>query len=287
VLPLMEIKSFITGRRGVCLPFSDYCEPIIPGGVQFEEMLEFVTTYGRERGWKYIEIRGGQAFLKGQTPSDCYFGHTLDLEKGPEAIFSGFRESNKRNIRKAEREGVEVAILDSLDAVREFFRLNCITREHHGLPPQPFRLFRNIHEYVISKGSGFVALASYRGENIASAVFFHFGKKALYKYGASNLDYQHLRANNLVMWEGIKWYSTHGYESLSFGRTEPQNDGLRQFKKGWGAGEYSIKYYRYDLPQGAFVENQSTLDGRYSKLIRTMPGPMLKAIGALLYRHVG
>ena len=28
VLPCLEIKSWLTGSRGVCLPFSDYCEPL-------------------------------------------------------------------------------------------------------------------------------------------------------------------------------------------------------------------------------------------------------------------
>src|SRR5215468_8635906 len=29
LIPLMEIRSPFTGRRGVCLPFSDSCEPLI------------------------------------------------------------------------------------------------------------------------------------------------------------------------------------------------------------------------------------------------------------------
>ena len=29
LIPLMEVRSVFTGRRGVCLPFSDTCEPLI------------------------------------------------------------------------------------------------------------------------------------------------------------------------------------------------------------------------------------------------------------------
>ncbi len=29
LIPLMEVRSLFTGRRGVCLPFSDACEPLI------------------------------------------------------------------------------------------------------------------------------------------------------------------------------------------------------------------------------------------------------------------
>jgi hypothetical protein len=29
LIPLMEVRSLFTGRRGVCLPFSDACEPLV------------------------------------------------------------------------------------------------------------------------------------------------------------------------------------------------------------------------------------------------------------------
>jgi hypothetical protein len=31
LVPMMEIDSFLTGKRGVSLPFTDYCDPIIEG----------------------------------------------------------------------------------------------------------------------------------------------------------------------------------------------------------------------------------------------------------------
>src|SRR4029077_12922920 len=29
LVPMMEVRSFLTGCRGVCLPFSDFCEPLM------------------------------------------------------------------------------------------------------------------------------------------------------------------------------------------------------------------------------------------------------------------
>jgi lipid II:glycine glycyltransferase (peptidoglycan interpeptide bridge formation enzyme) len=107
-----------------------------------------------------------------------------------------------------------------------------MTRKEHGLPPQPFHFFKKIHDHIISKNLGVVVLASFDRENVAGAIYFHIGEKAVFKYGASDKKFQHLRANNLVMWEAIKWYSQNGYRSLCFGRTEPENQGLLQFKSG-------------------------------------------------------
>ena len=130
-------------------------------------------------------------------------------------------------------------------------------------------------------------LASYKEKTIAGAVYFHFGSKAIYKYGASDKTYQHLRANNLVMWEAIKWYSMNGFESFSFGRTDPGAKGLRQFKAGWGTNETIIKYYTYDLKKKDFIKRESHVSETYNTLFKAMPISLLKMVGSLFYKHMG
>ena len=56
LIPIMEVRSFFTGRRGVTLPFTDYCEPIIDGGIQFEDLLDFIIEYGKKYGWKSLRL---------------------------------------------------------------------------------------------------------------------------------------------------------------------------------------------------------------------------------------
>jgi len=90
-------------------------------------------------------------------------------------------------------------------------------------------------------------VASYNGTAVASAIYYHFGAQAIFKYGASDMRYKQLRANSLIMWKAIEWLFQNGYKHLSFGRTDPDNDGLRHFKKGWGTTERIIKYYKLDL----------------------------------------
>lgn len=287
MLPVMEVKSCLTGTRGVSLPFTDYCDPITNQGTSFKDLLCRVIDFGKNRKWRYIELRGGSKLLPQALSPINYSGHILDLSENTEELFYGFKDSTRRNIRKANREGVEVRIFNTLVAVKEFYRLNCLTRRMHGLPPQPYGFFKNIHQHVIAKDHGFVALASYLGRFIAGAVFFHMGKKALYKYGASDQRYQQVRANNLVMSEAIKWYSQNGYRSIHFGSSEPQNEGLVRFKSGWGTTEHTLSYYRYDLRKNAFVPNCSKISGLHNMIFRRMPLPLLNAVGKWLYRHAG
>jgi hypothetical protein len=283
----MEVNSFLTGKRGVSLPFTDYCDPIMNGNFRFNDLLNDVIAYGKKCGWKSLELRGRNSLYPLTSSSLTYLGHILNLSDKEDQIFSSFRDSTKRNIKKANKEGVKVKIFHSLESVKEFYRLNSITRKHHGLPPQPYLFFKKVYDRIIHKNLGFIVLAFFQDKPIAGGVFFHFGEKAAYKYGASDLQYQHLRANNLVMWEAIKWCCQNGYKSLCFGRTGFDNQGLVQFKSGWGTTEQQIKYYRYDLNKGSFVPGSSKVTGFHNKIFRNLPLPILNRIGSILYRHVG
>jgi hypothetical protein len=287
LLPVMEVNSRLTGRRGVSLPFTDYCNPIIEDEQQFRDLFDHVVSYGKERGWKYFEFRDAGEYLKGVNPGAKYFGHILDLVEDEEQIVPQLRQSTRRNIKKAVQKEVSVSFSSSLEALRKYYKLHCITRKRQGVPPQPFAFFKNIHDHIISSGLGTIILGIYQNEVIAGAVFFHSGRTAFYKYGASDKRYQNLRANNLIIWEAIKWHCRNSYTSLCFGRTDMDEHGLRQFKLGWGVKERIITYYIYDLEKNTFVEKVKRSRPLYNQIFGKMPVSLLRLSGKLLYKHMG
>lgn len=285
LLPLMEVSSWLTRARGVSLPFTDYCEPLGSASVQMDDVLHLVKDRMLRHRWAYVEIRGGD--YPDIPASVSYYVHTVELTAGPQAAFSRFSDTTKRNIKKAIRIGAETRIYSTLEALREFYSLHCITRKRHGLPPQPFSFFRNIYEHIISKGLGFVVLTSYASQYVAGAVYFGLGEKSVYKFGASDLRYQHLRPNDLTMWEAIKWCAENGYRSLCLGRTAVHNEGLRRFKKGWGAQEQILRYYRYEVRRKTFVTERPVVTSHCHWLFGAMPRSWSRTIGSVLYKHVG
>ena len=287
LLPLMEVKSMLTGKRGVCLPFTDFCEPLAANAESFKALLDKVLELGRGRRWKYLEIRGGATYLERMPSSGVYWGHELDLRPGHDRLLSLMRDSTRRNLKKASAKGVEINVSTSLDAMKKFCRLNVLTRRDHGLPPQPDRFFRILQDKVIEQNMGFIATASIGKQVIAANVYLHFGNEVIYKYGASDKRHLQLRANNLVMWEAIKHCCDKGFEKLQFGRTEPHHKGLMQFKDGWGAKPYKIQYYRYDFSKNSFRGSDKAIPGKLQKIISKLPVPILKTAGRILYRHMG
>src|SRR5262245_9635121 len=92
LLPLMEVKSWVTGVRGVSLPFSDYCEPIraTPTAPEF---LAPVMRVARQQQWQFLEMRGGGALFQGVSPSMSYARHSVVLHGDEEALFSRLRSN--------------------------------------------------------------------------------------------------------------------------------------------------------------------------------------------------
>lgn len=286
LLPVMEVDSWLTGRRGIALPFTDECAPLgtdqsAQGGL-FREAIEF----GKSRGWKHLELRGGRNFLGGEAPASLsFYGHGLDLRAGEEGLFEKMEGSVRRALRKAEKEGVTVEISQSLEATKVFYSLQCLTRKKHGLPPQPWEFFVNVHRHILSENQGMVAVASQRGRKIAAAVYFFLGGRAIYKFGASDAASQHLRGNNLVMWAAMKWLARKGMGRLHLGRTSLFNEGLRRFKLNLGAQEEKIEYVKFDLRQNRFVTEMDGVSGWHNTVFRMMPVFASRMAGRMLYKH--
>jgi len=284
--PLIEVRSPFTGRRGVCLPFSDACEPLIFDPEAVDLVRDRLVRFAQERRWKYLEIRGGKSFQLAPSSAAKFYGHTLDLRSGPEELTTRFASPARRAIRKAERSDVSAVVVRNRRAIADFYRLHVQTRRRHSLPPQPVSFFLNIYEHIIRPGLGFIVLAQRGSRPIAAAIFFRFGKNALYKYGASDKRFQELRANNLVMWQGIQFLARNGAEKLHFGRTACENDGLRRFKLSWGTEEDTIDYFRVDTSGRKCLVPSPHHSRFHKRIFGRLPLAFNRLAGSMIYPHL-
>jgi hypothetical protein len=284
-LPLMEINSWLTGKRGVSLPFTDECEPLSNNDEMFSKLFNAALAHGRNRRWRSIEFRGGSKWLTAK-PSMSFLGHRLPLRPDVASLFNAVSSSGRRAVRKAEQSGLEVEFSTSLATMKVFYELLRKTRQRHGIPPQPFRFFESIQRNVLSREMGTILLARKGTTPVSGAVYLHSGKSVIYKFGASDDAFQELRGNNLVMWRAIEWYARQGYEAVDFGRTSLGNEGLRRFKLGWGSTEHPIHYFKYDLPANSFISSQDRASGWHARAFRMLPRSVSQWIGTVLYKHI-
>jgi hypothetical protein len=287
LVPIMEVRSWVTGSRGVCMPFSDECGPLVKGRKDFGVVADFLTKTARASGWKHCEVRGGSGETDGPGETEPeYVAHTLNLKQPETTIFGGIHNAARRAIRKAERSGMTVEIERGVAALRAFYKLHVRTRRKHGLPPQPWAFFENLQREVIEQEAGFVVVAEMKGQPIAASVFLQLGGQAIYKFGASDETQQEFRGANLVMWKGIRHLHQTGARTLEFGRTSSGNGGLRRFKLSWGAVERPLRYWRRRTKDGGSGPGSDRTTGAHTQFFRRSPLWVNRIVGSLLYRHL-
>jgi CelD/BcsL family acetyltransferase involved in cellulose biosynthesis len=286
LLPVMEVSSWLTGRRGVSLPFTDFCPALQGAGCDERNLFERAMQCGRERRWKFLECRGVAGAWEGVQTSLSFCGHKIDLRAGREKLFEGMASAVRRGVRKAEKTGVTIDFDTGEESMRTFFNLHSRTRRRHGLPPQPWRFFLNIQRHLLSAGQGFLATARLASRPLAAAVFLHDGRQALYKFGAWDNGFQSVRPNNLMMWEAMKRCAEMGLATLDLGRTSLSDEGLRRFKLGLGAEEEGIRYAKYDFSTKQFVRGADRAEGWFNLVFARLPLPVLRLAGAVLYPHL-
>jgi hypothetical protein len=286
LLPLMDVSSRFTGQRGVSMPFSDFCDPLCSPGHGAGSLVDAAIQHAAEKSWRHVEFRSRAGIPQSAPATVRYFTHRLDLTMGEDALWFGLDGAARRSIRKARDSGVVVSIAHDEAAMREFFRLHCLTRKRHGVPPQPYAFFSNIRRHLAEEGAATIMLASHRGRTIAAKVLMHSARRVIFKFGASDFAFQHLRANNLLMWEAIRRYAAQGMRDLHMGRNETDNAGLRRYKLTWGTSEGELSYHRYSPAHGDFINGRNPQQGWQHATFRRLPVPVMKIIGSLIYRHM-
>jgi lipid II:glycine glycyltransferase (peptidoglycan interpeptide bridge formation enzyme) len=121
---------------------------------------------------------------------------------------------------------------------------------------------------------------------ISAAIFLNLGKRASYKFSASDESRNRLPVGKLALWRAIQWYKSRGLETLDLGRSSIDNSGLRRYKQAWGSTERRIKNLKYDLATGKFVVQKDKVFGWYNRFFGRCPPRLSRWIGSLLYPHL-
>lgn len=282
---LAEVNSWVTGKRGISLPFTDQCS-ILRSDTCDDDVDAFRHSIetGAQMAWRSIEFRGAtESANRGSPP--LFVSHSLSLDESIDRLFRRFESSVRRAVRKAERSCLEVDLSTNLEAVKTYYQLHCKTRRKHGAPPQPFRFFKEIHRQILSEDRGFVVIVKRNGISIAGGIFLQYKNRAEYKFGASDPAYEEFRPNNLVMWTAIKQLVERQAATLCFGRTSSGNAGLRRYKLNWGATEQKLFYTKWSYHEKQYVNCADYALGLQNAFFKRCPLTIARAIGAFTYRH--
>jgi len=285
-VPLMEVVSKFTGRRGVVVPFADVCPPLWVSPPDHATLARALAFYAESHHWKHLEVRGGLELPGPSTSARCYHVHEVDLARGMPALWNAVSPATRRAIRKAQRAGLNVSVDQSESSIRDYYRLHIRTRKRFGLPPQPLIFFLNLHHHLIRRNGGIIVIATNNQGPVAGAVFLCNGGQAIYKFGASDERFWDSRPNQLVMWQGIQALAQQGITTLGFGRTAIANGGLAHFKSSFAAEAQPLAYRRYRPDQGWNSDACSMPSEDRRGWFCSTPLLFNRLAGACIYKHL-
>jgi lipid II:glycine glycyltransferase (peptidoglycan interpeptide bridge formation enzyme) len=207
-----------------------------PGARTVERLQATGWTQHRASGAGFGDVQPRYVF---QVPLS---GRTLD------DVFAGFNQLWRRNIRKAEKAGVDVSTGGRGD-LADFHAVYVETAHRDHFTPRGLAYFERMWDCLNSQAPDRMSLylARHQGHLAAATLMIRVGTHAWYSYGASTTADRDVRPSNALQWRMISDAHALGcevYDLRGIADTlDPANHlfGLVQFKVGTGgfAQEYA------------------------------------------------
>jgi Acetyltransferase (GNAT) domain len=297
VLPLVDMKGLVSGRRLNSLPLEGVAGPV--GQTVSDELalLGAAVELCRERGAARLHFRsmteGYERLLPAISALPQRPTWVVDLPDDPEALRGSWSRELRRQIRVGEAAGLEFHEGRTPRDLRRFHRLYLRTMRRHLAMPRSYRHLAMASRLLEPSGTFKVLLVERHGALLAGGVYHAFGDTVEAVYAGSDRRYWDLRPNHALFWYAMRWAIERGYRHFDFfgARTES----LARFKRQWGAEPSSVFRYCYALEPGRDrVERLNRIQGDMQRSPRGLlgrgwtlvPARVTALVGTLAYRYL-
>ncbi len=220
-----------------------------------KEMLEALKEEGKTRNAVFIKLepkveKGTSDEILGTKAlkdSGAVLGKTvftpstfwIDLTPDEDTLMNGFHSKTRYNIRLALRRGVEVVEDNSDRGFEQYLKLFFETTKRQGyyMHSENYHrlMWQTLHKDMVAQNESPIArllLAKHKNEVLTAWIVFVWHDFLYYPYGGSSDKHRDLMANNLMMWEAIKYGKKIGLKTFDlWGREEGK--GFTKFKEGY------------------------------------------------------
>jgi len=292
-LPLFEVRSWLTGNKLVSIPFATLCDALVSDPQQFRILLEASLVLMKKSRASFFELRtlASADMIKDERLGvQRYFQHHfLRLNGDPELLKKSFhRTCVRQKIQRARLCGVQIRLADHEQDLKDFFSLYLMTRRRLELPTQPYEFFKAIWDVYMPSGRVNLLIAEHEGRPVAGLINFKFKDRISAEFAASDAAALNMGPNHLLFWETIRTACQEGFKVFDFGRTNPTNQDLMDFKRRWGSESIALSHFYYPRELCEKVNGkQSTWKFRLAKkMCVKSPDYAFEALGKFLYTHI-
>jgi CelD/BcsL family acetyltransferase involved in cellulose biosynthesis len=285
-LPFVQVAD-IRGERVPCLPFSDFCDPLVTEPADWQALVAPLLDLEAP-----VSVRCLRNPLPVQDPRFTRHGqavwHGVDLRRPEETIWSSLKGSARQNVRKAGRHGVTVREGRSLADVELFHAMHChVRKSKYRLLAQPLAFFEQLHAAFAPDDQIIVLLAELNGRTIGGILLLQWQDTLYYKFNASTEAA--FCPNDLLAWESLRLGRRRGLARLDFGLSDPAQSGLVRYKRKYATEERVIHQLVFPSTRrlAAHEAVAGRVLGRLTELLTRpeVPDTVTSEAGDALYRY--
>ena len=187
---------------------------------------------------RFHPLLGNHRFLVGQVEVDRSSSVVfVDLRVSEENIWSGYERNNRKNIKKAYREGLKVILEEAPGHFRDFLEIYQHTLSRNGA--RPFYYFPpDFYEAIHSDMAGnYLYAHAVDGGKVISTELLLYNDTYIHSFLGGTLEsYYELRPNNILKHEVIKWAKERGIHFFMIGGGYQEGDGIFRYKRSFAKG---------------------------------------------------
>lgn len=166
-----------------------------------------------------------------------------DLAPSDEHLWMDFEKKVRKNVRRAVNSGVEVEIDSSGDRLGDFLAIYRQTMDRRQAD-DGYYFSDAFFESIVRELEGrFVFFHAMHEQRVVSTELVLLSRHSVYSFlGGTNSDNFHLRPNDLLKFEIIKWAKRSGYAQFVLGGGAAESDGIFRYKRSFApSGMRSFK----------------------------------------------
>lgn len=296
VLPLVEKRGLLGGRRLSSLPHTPFAGPLAVDSVSRSALVHAAMERARTTG-AWLQLKTSAADLSQDVPAlvrtPWEETYVLDLPEDVSALRFGDSRNHSRirwAVNKSQRCGVVVRPAEGEADLRAWYRLYLETMRWHVVPPRPLGFFLALHRRLAGDGTATLLLAEQRvgGRTtlLAGSLFLRSHGTVTYAFNGRRAAVLSLRPNDAIHWHAIHEAVSAGMRRYDFGEVDAANTGLAEFKSKWGATPRPLHRYHYPAsrePESGVLRTDGPVRGGVDRCWRRLPLPATAALGAWAY----
>lgn len=284
VLPLVFVRSRLFGRILCSMPFVNYGGPLANTPEAASALVASGMQRARDLKASYLELRCASSLETSMQVSLKKVSLTVPLVADPEALFASFSQKHRKNIRRAQKNNLEVRI-GGAELLGDFYAVLEQSWRSLGTPLYSIGYFERVLATFPNNTTIYVCTHQNRPVCVAFNGYYNGTVEGMWAGGMP--EARDLDANYVLYWEMMRHSCLQGLTRFHLGRSTADS-GSQQFKAKWNAYTEQLYWYFY-RPDGGPMPELNVDNPKFKLAIavwRRLPLALTRTIGPVVARLI-